>query len=168
MQASDLAKWYADPLTPAQAQQRLDALRNEIRRAQTGQIALRIEEMIARYWLGRDISGDIDNLQATCQHEICMALVRLVYGQLLMSRKLSGAMDCLQQAFKQASKLLPAADYLDVMRRHDTLKHLVLKPQPSPPQPLHDLLNEAAIVKKLKGKQDHHCDVRSDRKDTVG
>lgn len=169
MTESPLAKWYADPLSKDKAQQHLEQVRSKLMYAHGDSCqSLRIQEVIARFWLGRDISGDIDNLQATCKDEYCRALIKLIYGQLLISRKLKGGMEYLQQGFKQATNLFPAVDYLEVMRRHERLSSLPLTEKPANPQALLDLLIEADVIKKLKGKQKHHCDILADNKDTVG
>lgn len=169
MTESLLSKWYADPLNTDEARQQLQEVRSKLMHAhEQNYQSLRIQEVIARFWLDRDISGDIDNLQATCKDEHCRALIKLIYGQLLISRKLKGGLEYLQQGFKQATNLFPAADYLEVMRRHERLNNLQLTEKPAKPQALQDLLIEADVIKKLKGKEKYHCDILADNKDTVG
>jgi hypothetical protein len=164
-----LSFWYADPLGADQADRLLHEVRNKLGHAQGGHyLQLRLQEIIARYWLGRDISTDIENLYITCKEDHCRALINLVYGQLLISRKRQGAMDYLQQGFQQAANLFAAVEYLEVMRRHERLKHLVLSEQAAEGRSLEDLLKEADVIKALRGKKDHHCDVRGNREDTVG
>ncbi len=164
-----LSTWYANPLSKHEAEQQLHEVRIKLKQAhESNYQQLRIEEMIARFWLNRNISGDIENLIATCIDEQSHALINLIYGQLLISRKLKGGMDYLQQGFQHASKLFPAAAYLEVMRRHERLKHLPLTDSPAAAQTLQDLLMEADVIKRLKGKEKYHCDIISDNNDTVG
>jgi hypothetical protein len=164
-----LSAWYADPLGVEQAEQLLLDVRNKLGRARGSHyLQLRLQEIIARYWLGRDISTDIENLQTTCKDDYCRALIKLVYGQLLICRKQQGALDYLQQGFRQGANLFTAVEYLEVMRRHERLKHLVLSEQAAEGRSLEDLLKEADVIKELQGKANYHCDVRGDREDTVG
>jgi len=95
-------------------------------------------------------------------------LVTLIYGQLLISRKLQGSMEYLHRGFKLASNYIDAAGYLEVMRRHERLKQLPLSNSPATAQNISDLLIEADVIKKIKGKEKHHCDIMVDNKDTVG
>jgi hypothetical protein len=167
--AQALSAWYANPLSVNEAEQQLCDVRDKLRQPQDSHyLHSRVQEVIARYWLGRDISADIENLQTICKDNHCRALIKLVYGQLLISRKRQGAMDYLQQGFRQAANLFHASEYLEVMRRHERLKHLVLNEQAAEGRSLEDLLKEADVIMKLKGKKDYHCDVRGDRGDTVG
>lgn len=164
-----LSAWYANPLAAAEAQSHLLDVRDRLRQAgEVNYLSLRIQEAIARYWLDRDISGDIENLKATCKDDRCRALVLLVYGQLLISRKRQGAMDYLQQGFQQATALFTAAEYLEVMRRHESLKHLVTGERACAGRTLDELLKEAEVIRTLKGRQDYHRDIRADKRDTVG
>lgn len=162
-----LSDWYAQPLTVQEAAERLASIRAQ-RKQNSSASSLRIEEIIARFWLGRDIKGDVDNYLADCEIESNEALITLVYGQLLMSRKCKGAMDYLHAGLRMASRHFQDAAYLEVMRRHELLNFIVLSNQPSRALTLQELLREAAVIKKLKGKKDYHCDIRSDKTDTVG
>lgn len=163
----DLSAWYANPLTVAEATDRLESIRCQ--RKQNGSVSsLRIEEIIARYWLGRDIKGDVENYLASCENESHKALITLIYGQLLMSRKCATAMDYLHAGLRLANKHFQGAAYLEVMRRHEQLAFIVLSNHPVPALSLYELLREAAVIKKLKGKISHHCDIRADKTDIVG
>ena len=169
MSDSVLSDWHAEPLSTQEAQKLLSEVRSQLKHAHDSNYQqLRIQEMIARFWLNRDISGDMENLQAICKDECCRALVKLIYGQLLISRKLKAGLDYLQQGFQQASQHFPATAYLEVLRRHERLKHLPLTDNPAESQTLHDLLIEADVIKKLKGKEKHHCDIVADNRDIVG
>ncbi len=106
--------------------------------------------MIADYWLGKDIQQNLQTLLATAGTPRTIALSHLVYGQLLISRKLAGAMAALQQGLHVATDLLSAADYLRVMKRHQLLACLPLQQTPSPAAGLSQLLTEARVIQKLK------------------
>lgn len=162
-----LSAWYANPLTAEDATGRLEAIRSM--RKQGGTMALqRIEEIIARYWLGREIKGDVDTYLASCELESHKALITLIYGQLLMSRKRITAMEYLHTGLRMASQHFQGAAYLEVMRRHEQLSYIVLSNRPSPALTLRELLREAAVIKKLQGKTDYRRDIRSDKTDTLG
>jgi hypothetical protein len=95
-----------------------------------------------------------------------MVLLELVYGQLLISRKLQPATIHLEQGFMRAACYLDSGDYLRLLRRHELLGYLVLTDTPADPQPLDALLSEAAVIRRLRentgrrNENDHH--------DTVG
>jgi len=164
----DLSDWYAQPTTVEAAEESLKAVRQRRKQQESDILSLRIEEIIARYWLGRDIRGDVQNYQASYQSEAHRALITIIYGQLLMSRKREGAMEYLDEGFRMAINHFQGAAYLEVMRRHDQLRYIVLGPQPLPGLSLKELLQEAEVIKKLKGKTDHHRDVRANNTDTLG
>ena len=162
----DLSAWYAHPLEIDDAKNKYNAL--QLLRKRDSASSYRIEEIILRYWMARDIEGDVKHYSASCQNEVQQALVTMIYGQLLMSQKRLGAMDYLNEGFRLASSLFQGAAYLDVLRRHEQLGFIVLSPRPAKALLLEDLLREAAIVKKLRGKPDHHRDIRADNTDTLG
>jgi hypothetical protein len=163
--------WYADPLSPAQA----EALRIQAARetqaalwAGTPCVECRIREMVARYWLGRPVEPDYRNLRETLTGTWHRALTELTYGQLLMSRKLTGALDHLSIGFREAAGLLEPAEYFLLLRRHELLAELPLALAPSPAQTLADLLAEASVIQRLKGATARSRRGRSDPGDTVG
>ncbi len=80
------------------------------------------------------------------------ALAELVYGQLLLSRKLTGAFDHLGAGFSLAGPMMMAEDYLNVRRRHALLRRLELASTPASPHSLDALLVEAAVIVKLEGR----------------
>lgn len=164
--AYDLSAWYAQPLEFDDAKNKYDEL--QLLRKSDSSSPHRIEEIILRYWMSRDIEGDIKNYTATCHSETGQALITMIYGQLLMSQKRIGAMDYLNEGFRLASSFFQGASYFDVMRRHEQLGFIVLSPRPAKAMLLEDLLREAAIIKKLRGKPDHHRDIRADNTDTLG
>ena len=147
-----LAGWYAAPLAPEIAAD----LHIQVRQAQQRQLAdqgsqftSRLAGLIAGYWQDRAIDLDYRSLLATVLPEQ-QALVELVYGQLLISRKLYGALDHLKRGFILATPMLKPAEYFAVLRCHEVLSTLILTATPSDGQTLSDLLNEARVIKQLQ------------------
>ena len=165
------AGWYATPLS-ADAAAALQAQARQARQhALAGQrdpFPAQLAELIAGFWLGRAIELDHRSLLATAPHEY-RGFVELVYGQLLASRKLTGASTYLQQGFRAAVLLnrLAPADYLALLRRHELLRLLVLTEVGSPPRTLPDLLNEARIIRRLQPSSGRFA-IRHRGDDTLG
>ena len=91
------------------------------------------------------------------------ALLELVRGQLLMTRKLQPANRHLQRGFELAAPWLGTTGYFELLRRHELLACLRLADTPSPPQGLAALQAEAAVVRRLRGEPrcrsaGTHCD----------
>lgn len=150
----NLGRWYADPLNETQAQAllaRAEDTRQSYLRAQRPCIVCYLVIMIAHYSLGRPVDRDYQLLRKrTAGTRHGRALTELVYGQLLMSRKLSGAREHLARGFELACHLFKAPDYFVVRKRHKLLSHLVLHSWPAPPAALRQLLAEAAAIKRLE------------------
>jgi len=150
-----LSGWYADPLDPADANKLLHSGRQGAQQAyRHGDCALygELEQVIARYSLGQAIAGKMEALATTADPEAC-ALVGLVHGQLLMSRRIEGALECLQQGFELARDHFLAPDFFAVMKRHELLAELPLYPQAHKAQTLLSLLNEAGVILRLRGRR---------------
>lgn len=146
-----LAAWYASPLTKLQATSLQTQARRHLQQAMTdgtNSLVPRLADVIAGFWLGRDVSHDYRSLMATLP-ETQRASVELVYGQLLMSCKCSGAMLHLERGFELATAALAPAAYFVLLRRHTLLSYLVLTLAGSPPQTLGDLLQEARVIQRL-------------------
>ncbi len=147
-----LARWYGNPLAAAQARALLAAIeqrrtRSRSRRCRT----CLLQTVIARFWLGDDVAADIAHLNAlfrTTPHGA--ALVELIYGQLLMSRRLHGATRHLEQGFHRASRLLTADDYFILLRRHQILARLPLSDVALPPANLATLVTTAAVIARME------------------
>ena len=147
-----LAAWYATPLTQTQAADLQRQAQQLLQRNMTSggsSLAPRLADMIAGFWLGRVVAHDYRSLIATAP-EAEQAAVELLYGQLLMSCKRSGAMQHLERGFELATLALAPADYFVLLRRHALLRHLVLTPAGAMPQTLDDLLQEARIIQRLQ------------------
>lgn len=149
-----LAAWYADPLDGAQAEAALRRARLAEQRALMdgrGAHAWRLQQMIARFWLGHSITAQYQTLIRVGPDPAAAALTELVYGQLLMSRKLQGAREHLAGGFHRAAALLAAREYFVVLRRHARLARIPLGARPAPAHSLDALLREAAVIGQLQG-----------------
>ncbi len=149
-----LSEWYAEPLDEHQAQAMLSEAHNRQRQAhrqrrQCG--ACPFHELVAGFWLGRSTEALYDRLVRTDQDPRRRALAELIGGQLLMSRRLQGAMEHLRNGFFLAAPYLRAAEYFQVLKRHDLLALLPLLQRPAPPQGLESLLREAQVIRQLQG-----------------
>lgn len=144
--------WYADPM-PADAAAALHAqARQAVQRAlASGErpLAPKLAELIAGFWLGRDVALDHRSLIATLPPE-SQALVELVYGQLLISRKLAGALEHLDRGFTLAVPQLAPGEYFTLLRRLELLRALPLHATAAVPQTLSDLLTEARVIRRLQ------------------
>ncbi len=149
-----LSRWYADPLDRKHAWTLLEQSQSTLRAALRGQrpcVTRRLQGIIARHSLGRPIDQDYGLLRKlTVGTAHGQALTELIYGQLLMSRKLSGAMEHLSRGFEVARNLLDAEDFFIVRKRHKLLGRLALGYRVLPPATLEELLAEAAVIRQLK------------------
>jgi hypothetical protein len=112
-------------------------------------LAPRLAELISGFWLGRAVALDHRSLIATLPPE-SQALVELVYGQLLISRKLAGALEHLDRGFTLAVPQLEPGEYFTLLRRHELLRALPLHATASAAQSLSDLLTEARVIRRLQ------------------
>ena len=164
-----LSEWYADPMPPEQAQMQLEQSHVEEQAELLNSRQLfcpRIKRLIARFWLGKNIENEFRSLGATYRGEYEQALLQLVYGQLLISRKTSGAMGYLSKGFELATPFLTPSQYFVVMKRHQALANLVLRTIGYPAASLDTLLSEGKVIGKLKGAKNSTKKV--DHKDTIG
>lgn len=149
------AGWYAQPLAPSAAAGLHQEARRAVQRALAGgavrgqPLAPRLVELIAGFWLDRAVALDHRSLIMTHPPESA-ALVELVYGQLLISRKRAGAFAHLDRGFALLARHLAPSDYLTLLRRHDWLRALPLREEPSVPQTLAELLTEARVIRRLE------------------
>jgi hypothetical protein len=94
-----------------------------------------------------------EKLLATVQDNFERALLELVYGQLLISRKRADAHQHLAGGFALAVGHLASADYFRLVRQHELLSYLPLSETPSVPQELESLLEEAAVIRLLRAAE---------------
>lgn len=151
--ALSLSAWHASPLTAAAANERLEQVRAAQQYAYSrGQSCstCAVHEMVARFWLERDIEAQYRNLCKVAVDVRAAALVELVYGQLRISRKLSGSMEHLRRGFALASGSMTPDGYFIVLRRHNLLAYLPLSERAAAAQDLDALLREAGVIRALK------------------
>lgn len=153
-QTASLASWFAGPLTPQQAEVWLETIRHQVRRAVIeGQdlCAVRLAELVVRYWYGYGIDADYQNMLALRRERREGAMLELCYGQLLIARKNNMAWQHLDSGFQLAAHILRPEEYFVVLKRHELLRLLVLSEHPSAPLRLDELLTEARVIQQLKG-----------------
>ncbi|HEY0635043.1 MAG TPA: hypothetical protein VGE00_06665 [Gammaproteobacteria bacterium] len=148
-----LGRWYADPLTQEEASALLAAAetrRSEQLRQGRSCHVCRLQQMIAHYWLGREIDEEFHafrhRLRKTAHGRI---LVELIYGQLLMSQRRPGAMQALNNAFHSARNLLSPSDYFVLFKRHNLLDKLPLGTEGQNGLSLEELLTTAAVIERM-------------------
>ena len=149
-----LGDWFAEPMDHALAGTLLEKTRQAMQRSivlgQPG-YELRILELITAYWLDRPVENLFTSLSAISGNRYQRALLALVYGQLLMSRKQAGAMIHLDTGFRLASNMLEAQDYFKLMQRHDLLRRLPVSTGLAQPLGLAALLAEANVIQQICG-----------------
>jgi hypothetical protein len=151
-----LAAWYADPLPHQQARMLLEMARCKRQACLCrGESCFRLEvlQLVCRYWLDSNAELEYRQLASLAMEEAEQALLELVYGQLLISRKLQAAHRHLERGFSLAAQRLDSADYFALVRRHERLGWLHLTQIPARPVPLQPLLNEAAVIARLTESQ---------------
>jgi hypothetical protein len=161
-----LAGWYAAPLTPEQA----DALCQAAQRAIQAQLCAGASCLQQRLLVLLCSAGSAAASQARYSELVRAAantreraLLELVYGQWLASRKLSPAMRHLADGFRISAALLGNEDYFRLLRRHERLACLALSSQAASPRGLPALLTEAAVIERLQRRvrpipASSHCD----------
>lgn len=163
-----LSGWYAEPLDQSQAMALLTEVQQRQHQAHRRHgrcSACPFHELVARFWLGRSTDALYARLTHAASASRRRALAELVSGQLLMSRRLQGAMERLRNGFFLAAPHLPAADYFQVLQRHELLALLPLLARPAAPQSLAALLREAQVIRQLQGRKGLSA---HDRGDTLG
>jgi len=168
-QQASLAAWYAGPLAAGTLTdlQQAAASGLQSRLCQGGSsFQPQLLQLVCRFLDGMEIEPGYRQLRATLHDKREMALLELVVGQLLISRKLQPATRHLEQGFRQAAGYLESGDYFRLVRRHELLGYLVLGERPAMPQPLDVLLSEAAVIRRLRGDAGQRSEYA--HHDTVG
>ncbi len=149
-----LALWHADPLDAEAARTLLERAQQRQRRGQRLRRCRTcvLQELVARCWLGEDIDALYRHaLPLLRQSAHGRALLEIVTGQLLLSRRLNGARQHLEDGFHLASRLFTPADYLAVLNRRQQLAHLPLGETSLPAATLAELLTTAQVIDRLEG-----------------
>jgi len=153
---ASLGAWYGEPLAAVDAG-RLCAEAERLLRyrlcAGRPVFQLQVLQLLGRYWMGNSISLDYRQLAASTRVQRDRALLELVFGQLLLSRKLRPALQHLDNGFRLAVEHLEVVDYFRLVRRHDLLRYLPLSDEAAAPQGLQSLLAEAAVIRRLRGAE---------------
>lgn len=158
-QRPSLAAWYAGPLAAGKlARLQLAAAAGLQSRLCKGASSFRplLLQLVCSSLAGADVESGYRQLRATVHDARDTALLELVYGQLLISRKQQPATTHLERGFLRAAHYLEPGDYLRLLRRHELLGCLVLTGTPTDPQPLDALLSEAAVIRRLSGHAGRH------------
>jgi hypothetical protein len=153
-----LSDWYGEPLNAAAAtclHTRAQLALQARLYANHGVFALHVLQFACDYWR-RNGAPAYDTLLAAAGSRREQALLELVYGQLLIGRKLRVASMHLARGFELAAPWLASADYFELVRRHELLACLRLTDVPSLPQGLAALLAEAVVVRRLRNTNHRH------------
>lgn len=168
--SASLSAWYGDPLGRTEAERLLlDSGRRCLPETPAGAARLPppLRQLVARFWLGRSVQLYYQASRAQLTDAPQRALLELVYGQLLMSCKLQGAMAHLELGFTLAAPLLAPKDYFLVLRRHRLLGRLYLSAAGMAPRSLSELMAEAVAIEGLEGVR-VSASHPGERSDTVG
>jgi len=164
-----LAAWYGEPLAAADAEQLFAVTEKALRsRLCAGLPAFRLHvmQLLCHFWMDISVSLEYPQLAASVAAQPDRALLEIVYGQLLLSRRLRPAQEHLDRGFSLAAGYLEATDYFLLVRRHELLRHIPLSAAAAAPQGLQSLLAEAAVIRQLQGAMRPAC--RDSRYDTIG
>ncbi|MCW8919720.1 MAG: hypothetical protein OQL08_13015 [Gammaproteobacteria bacterium] len=167
-----LARWYAEPLSRDEAESllALSQRREQERLKRHGKAYLSpLLKLIALHWLGEATDGHYHYLrsqQANARH--LQILTPLLYGQLLMSKRISGATDYLDEAFHQARLLLRPEDYFMLMKRHQILKRIPLSDRATPGETLELLLTTGKVIARMEEGRGERPGFWHDPNDTYG
>jgi hypothetical protein len=164
-----LSAWYADPLDTGLAGDllaRAEAGQQACLRAGESCFRLRILAIICHAWLGSEPEIPGEELAALAGDGHESALLDLVQGQLLASRKISGAMEYLHNGFRLAAPHLGPREYFGLLYQHELLGNLPYSRESSVPQSLASLLNEAAVINRLRSEERKFC--TCSHRDTAG
>ena len=165
-----LAVWMADPVSQEPALRNLGQIQKCMRSGSLDEktaFALRLGEIIMRFWAGKDIDAGYKNLFALLGRPREQSILELCVGQLLITRKLSQAWTHLDRGFQLAAHLLEPEDYFIVLKRHELLRQLPLSLMVSEPVGLEALLNEARVIASLRGRGSRQGNVSPTHQDTV-
>jgi hypothetical protein len=159
LQAS-LAVWYGEPLATGCAENLYaETDKALMQRLCAGQpvFQLQLIQLLCHYWMELSISLEYLQLTALASGKRDRALLELVYGQLLVSRRRKPALQHLDHGFRLAADYLEATDYFLLVRRHDLLRYIPLSDAGVAPQGLQSLLAEAAVIRQLQGTGPNTC-----------
>jgi hypothetical protein len=151
-----LGRWYAEPMSEdtlrKQMEQWSKRRQQRLRQGRGDSITLRIACAVARFQLGENVESEIAAMAGLYRQRRsprALALLHLIYGQLLATQQLPGTKEKLAQGFQLANPLLHPQDYFSLMHRH---RLLALLPVTSRTEALSlkTLLQTAAVRERLE------------------
>jgi hypothetical protein len=166
---ASLAGWYGEPLVAADAEALCAGAQKQLRVCLcAGQpvFSVQLLQLLAHFWMDVSVALEYQQLTASATGQRDRALLEIVYGQLLLSRRQWPAVQHLDRGFSLATDYLAATDYFLLVRRHELLRHIPLSSVRAAPQGLQSLLAEAAVIRELKGVGRHPCSLS--HQDTIG
>lgn len=170
--AGILTHWYAEPLSneKAEALLQLAEKRQQERLKRNGTAYLSpLLKLIALHWLGEATEGYYHYLLSKRSKSVHAEILKpLIYGQLLMSKKMEGAMEYLDDAFHQARLLLRPEDYFVLMKRHQDLRNIPLSKQPTAGETLEGLLKTGGVIGRMVDSLGGRAGFTHDPSDTYG
>ena len=149
----DPALWYGDPLGRRHAIGLQRALQAELHaRLCRGEscFPLHVLRLVCAFRTAADGRLEYEQLTVLARENTERALLELVYGQLLISRKLLPANRHLAKGFLLAADYLAPPAYFRLLRQHELLGLLRLSDIPAAPLKLEALLREAAVIERLQ------------------
>jgi hypothetical protein len=155
-----LAAWYGEPLASGDAERLYAGAEKALRHrlcAGMPVFQLQVLQLLGHYWMGVSVLLEYQQLTASAKEIRDRALLEIVYGQLLFSRRQWPAPQHLDRGFSLAARYLEASDYFLLVRRHDLLRHSPLSTGQDAPQGLQSLLAEAAVIRQLQGAGPRTC-----------
>lgn len=167
-----LARWYAEPLSQEQAKRLLQlATEREQRILKSfGRPYLSpLLRLVALHWLGESTEESYQHLLSRKEKSVHAEILKpLLYGQLLMSRRIEGGMVYLDAAFDKARLLLRPEDYFVVIKRHQLLRTLPLEKGALAGESLQSLLTTAAVIQRMQAAHTGRAEFTHDPNDTYG
>jgi len=155
-----LAAWYGEPMAAADAAclyaDTEKALRSRLC-AGLPAFQLHVLRLLGHFWMDVSITLEYQQLAASTSVQRDRALLEIVYGQLLFSRRQQPALEHLDRGFRLAASSLGAQDYFLLVRRHELLRHIPLSATQAAPHGLQSLLAEAAVIRQLQGASRRSC-----------
>jgi hypothetical protein len=168
-QQPSLSGWYGDPLGEIEATALHASAQAALQQCLCGNreaFPLHVLQLACDFWCRADVATHYGSLAAAAVSRRDQALLELVYGQLLMARKMRSATGYLDRGFALAVPWLASAGYFELVRRHELLSCLCLSDRPAPAQGLTELLSEVAVVRRMRDRLRRKS--TNEHRDTVG
>jgi hypothetical protein len=168
-----LARWYADPLSRDEAESllALSQRREQERLKRHGKAYLSpLLRLVALFWLNSEgFEARYDHLLSHGSRSIHLQILKpLICGQLLMSKRLAGAVECLDEAFHRARLLLRPQDYFVLINRHQVLRSIPLSQRATQGETLEVLLTTGKVIARMEESRGERPGFHHDPNDTYG